>query len=212
MGVVVPLDKSLPEAELKSSLERSEAEAVIYSKKYESIMSELNKNSNNKVKYYISMDKEKSDEKMYSLKELINVGKDLIAAGDRRFLDSEIDNEEMSIMLFTSGTTAQSKAVMLSHKNLITNLLDIAKTFDITKDDVFLSFLPLHHVFECTVGFLYPIYRGGTIAYCDGIRHIAENVKEYKVSAMISVPLLFESMYKQLWKTIDKKGMTRPCN
>jgi len=209
VGVVVPLDKSLPEAELKSSLERSEAEAVIYSKKYESIMSELNKNSNNKVKYYISMDKEKSDEKMYSLKELINVGKDLIAAGDRRFLDSEIDNEEMSIMLFTSGTTAQSKAVMLSHKNLITNLLDIAKTFDITKDDVFLSFLPLHHVFECTVGFLYPIYRGGTIAYCDGIRHIAENVKEYKVSAMISVPLLFESMYKQLWKTIDKKGMTK---
>jgi long-chain acyl-CoA synthetase len=67
----------------------------------------------------------------------------------------------------------------------------------------------LHHVFECTVGFLYPVYRGGLIAYCDGIRHIAENLKEYHISAMISVPILFESMYKQLWKSIEKKGMTK---
>jgi long-chain acyl-CoA synthetase len=208
-GIVVPLDKSLPEQELKNSLERSEAEAVIYSEKYEKIMASLVDNPNNKVKYYISMDKEKSENGMYSLKELIKIGKELIADGDRRFLDSEIDNEAMSIMLFTSGTTAQSKAVMLSHRNIISNLKDIAGTFDVTSEDRFLSFLPLHHVFECTVGFLYPVYRGGLIAYCDGIRHIAENLKEYQISAMISVPILFESMYKQLWKSIEKMGMTK---
>lgn len=209
LGIIVPLDKSLPENELKSSLERSEAEAVVYSQKYEGIMASLNENPKNKVKYYISMDKEKTEDGMYSLRDLINKGKELIANEDRSFLDCKIDNEAMSIMLFTSGTTAISKSVALSHKNLITNLMDIASTFDVTKEDVFLSFLPLHHVFECTVGFLYPIYRGGMIAYCDGIRHIAQNIKEYHVSAMISVPLLFESMYKQLWKTIEKQGKTK---
>jgi long-chain acyl-CoA synthetase len=209
VGIVVPLDKSLPVPELKSSIARSEVEAVIYSHKYEEVMAELNENAENKVRYYISMDKENSDEKMFSLKALIEEGKQLIANGDRSFIDAEIDNETMSIMLFTSGTTAQSKIVMLSHKNIISNLKDIAGTFDVTSEDRFLSFLPLHHVFECTVGFLYPVYRGGLIAYCDGIRHIAENLKEYQISAMISVPLLFESMYKQLWKTIDKKGMTK---
>ena len=101
VGVVVPLDKSLPENELRSSIERSEAEAVIYSKKYEDIMSSLNNNPNNKVKYYISMDKEKSEDGMYSLRELINSGKDLIKNNDRSFIDCKIDNEAMSIMLFT---------------------------------------------------------------------------------------------------------------
>ena len=91
----------------------------------------------------------------------------------------------MSIMLFTSGTTAKSKAVALSHKNLCTNIQDIASMFDIGVNDRMLSFLPLHHTFESTVGFLYPIYAGATICYCDGIRHIAENIKEYQITAMI---------------------------
>lgn len=111
----------------------------------------------------------------------------------------------MGIMLFTSGTTAMSKAVMLSHKNIVSNLMDIAATIKVDENDVFLSFLPLHHTFECTVGFLYPISKGSAIAFCDGIRHIAENIKEYQVSAMISVPILFEGMYKKVMKGIEKK-------
>ena len=98
----------------------------------------------------------------------------------------------MSIMLFTSGTTAMSKAVMLSHKNICSNLKDITSVIKITENDRFLSFLPLHHTFECTVGFLYPISRGGAIAFCEGIRHIADNIKEFQITAMISVPILFE--------------------
>ena len=101
----------------------------------------------------------------------------------------------MGIMLFTSGTTAVSKAVMLSHKNIVSNLMDIASVIKIDENDRFLSFLPLHHTFECTVGFLYPVSKGAAIAFCDGIRHIAENVKEYQITAMISVPILFETMY-----------------
>lgn len=102
VGIVSPLDKSLPEEELIQSINRSEVEAIVYSSKYEEIMQKIDGQKENKVKYFISMDKEKSEKNMYSLKELLEVGKELIAAGDRRYLDSEINNEEMAIMLFTS--------------------------------------------------------------------------------------------------------------
>lgn len=205
-GIVVPLDKSLPENEIISSIKRSEAEAIFYSAKYNDIMEKVKSNEDNNLKYYISMDLEKETNGIYSQKELVEKGKDLIKNGDKRFIDAEIDNEAMSIMLFTSGTTAMSKAVMLSHKNICTNLMDIASTFDVCKNDTFLSFLPLHHVFECTVGFLYCVYVGAKIGFCRGIRHIAEDIKDYQVSVMISVPLLYENMYNKLLKTVEKQG------
>ena len=159
-----------------------------------------------KIKYYISMDSEKEENNILSLKELVSKGKKLISEGDKRFIEAKIDPEKMSIMLFTSGTTSQSKAVALSHKNICTNLQDIRSMFDVGKGDTLLSFLPLHHTFESTVGFLYPIYSGATIAYCDGVKHLAENIKEYQVTAMISVPILYENMYKKVMRGIAKKG------
>ena len=209
VGIVVPLDKSLPAVEIESSIKRSEVEAIFYSKKYDEIMDKVKNQNDTNLKYFISMDKDEYEDGIYSIKELILKGKELLKQGNREYLDAEIDNEKMSIMLFTSGTTSMSKAVMLSHKNLCTNLYDIMSTFDVNKNDVILSFLPLHHVFECTVGFLYPVAVGACITYCEGIRHIAENLKEYRVSVMISVPLLFENMYQKLWKTIEKQGKTR---
>ena len=209
VGIVVPLDKSLPAVEIESSIKRSEVEAIFYSKKYDEIMNKIKEQNDTNLKYFISMDKNKYEDGIYSIKELIIKGKELLDQGKREYLDAKIDNEKMSIMLFTSGTTSMSKAVMLSHKNLCTNLYDIMSTFDVNKNDVILSFLPLHHVFECTVGFLYPVAVGACITYCEGIRHIAENLKEYKASVMISVPLLFENMYQKLWKTIEKQGKTK---
>ena len=209
VGIVVPLDKSLPAVEIESSIKRSEVEAIFYSKKYDEIMDKVKNQNDTNLKYFISMDKDEYEDGIYSIKELILKGKELLKQGNREYLDAEIDNEKMSIMLFTSGTTSMSKAVMLSHTNLCTNLYDIMSTFDVNKNDVILSFLPLHHVFECTVGFLYPVAVGACITYCEGIRHIAENLKEYRASVMISVPLLFENMYQKLWKTIEKQGKTR---
>ena len=205
-GIIVPLDKSLPDNEIENLIVRSEVEAIFYSKKYDEVMNKIKKENNTKVKYFISMDLEKEENEVYSEHELIKQGKELLESGDREFLDAKIDAEKMSIMLFTSGTTAMSKAVMLSHKNICANLMDIASVIKIDENDRFLSFLPLHHTFECTVGFLYPISKGGAIAFCEGIRHIAENIKQYKVTAMISVPILFESMYKKVMKGIEKKG------
>ena len=202
-GIVVPLDKSLPENELESLLKRSEVEAIICSGKY---IETLKKVRTKNLKYIISMDLEKTEDEIISQKELIEKGKKLVENGDTRFTNAEIDNKKMSIMLFTSGTTSQSKAVALSHKNICSNLMDIASTLDVNSKDIFLSFLPLHHVFECTVGFLYPLYIGAQIVFSDGIRHIPENLKEYKASVMASVPAIYERLFKIVRKQIEKKG------
>ena len=167
VGVVVPLDRALPENEIENLLVRSEAEAVFYSSKYSEYMKKIKENSKTKVKYFIQMDLEKNTDEIYSQKQLIEEGKKLLNDGNREFIDAKIDAEKMGIMLFTSGTTAMSKAVMLSHKNICANLMDITKVIKLYETDRFLSFLPLHHTFECTVGFLYPISCGGSIAFCE---------------------------------------------
>lgn len=205
-GVVVPLDKMLPANELEALIIRSGVEAIFYSSKYDEVMQDIRNRKTTDLRYYISMDLEKRENGVYSQKELVKAGKELIEKGNRKFLDAKINNETMGFMLFTSGTTAMSKAVMLSHKNIASNLMDIAKVLNLDERDTLLSFLPLHHTFECTVGFLYPISRGASIAYCEGIRHIANNIKEYQITAMISVPALYESIYKRLMKNIEKKG------
>ena len=206
VGVVVPLDKSLPENELESLILRSQVEAIIYSSKYDTIMGTLRDKKNTNLKYFISMDLEENTQGIYSEKTLIEKGKKLLNEGDSTYLNAKIDADKMGIMLFTSGTTAMSKAVMLSHKNLVTNVMDITQRFDLTEEDRFLSFLPLHHVFECTVGFLYPISIGGSIAFCEGVKHMADNIKEFGITAMISVPAVFDIIYRKVMKAIEKKG------
>lgn len=205
-GIVVPLDKALPENEIETSIIRAEVEAIFYSEKYSEIMSKIQKNGNTKIKYFISMDLEKSDFNKYSQKEIIQKGKELLENGNREFIDSKINNEEMAIMLFTSGTTNMSKAVMLSHKNICTNIIDISECFDVTCEDRMLSFLPLHHTFECTVGFLYPVSVGCSIIFSKGVRHIGDEMKNFKITAMISVPIMLEKIYEKIMKGIEKKG------
>ena len=205
-GIVVPLDKALPENEIETSIIRAEVEAIFYSEKYSEIMSKIQKNGNTKIKYFISMDLEKSDFNKYSQKEIIQKGKELLENGNREFIDSKINNEEMAIMLFTSGTTNMSKAVMLSHKNICTNIMDISECFDVSYEDRMLSFLPLHHTFECTVGFLYPVSVGCSIIFSKGVRHIGDEMKNFKITAMISVPIMLEKIYEKIMKGIEKKG------
>ena len=205
-GVVVPLDKALPDNELESLILRSQVEAIFYSSKYDKIMNELREKKNTNLQYFISMDLEENTNGIYSQKVLVEKGKKLVEDGDRKFIDAKIDSEGMGIMLFTSGTTAMSKAVMLSHKNIVTNVMDITQRFDLAEEDRLLSFLPLHHVFECTVGFLYPVSIGACICFCEGVKHMADNIKEFDITAMISVPAVFDIIYRKVMKTIEKKG------
>ena len=205
-GIAVPLDKALPDNELESLILRSEVEAIFYSKKYDVIMNQLREKKNTNLQYFISMDLEDNESGIYSQNKLIEKGRKLIADGNRQYIDAKIDNKKMGIMLFTSGTTAMSKAVMLTHENIVTNLMDIATAFGLKETDVLLSFLPLHHVFECTVGFLYPISIGACICFCEGVKHMADNIKEFKITAMISVPAVFDIIYRKVMKSIEKKG------
>ena len=109
----------------------------------------------------------------------------------------------MKILLFTSGTTGNAKGVCLSHKNICSNILSTYGIVKVKRSDLFLSILPLHHTYECTLGFLLPIYGGASIAHCDGLRYIQQNMQEYHPSVIMSVPLLIENLYKKILKSLN---------
>ena len=205
-GIVVPLDKSLPANELELLIERSDIEAIFYTKKYSEIIQNIRLSEKNKLKHLISMDNDENGEGIYSQKELIREGKKSIEEGNNEFLNAKINPKEMEIMLFTSGTTSKSKVVALSHENICTNLMDIGSVLDVTQDDVFLSILPIHHVFECTVGFLFSLYKGAETVFCDGLRHIVENLNEYHVTVMACVPGIYERIFMMIRKKLEKQG------
>ena len=204
-GVVVPLDKGLPEQEIENSLIRSGAEAIIFEKTYIDMINNIKNNNKTAVKKFICMDPETEFE---SIPELINQGKDLLLKGNKDFINSSINNSKMSILLFTSGTTAASKAVMLSHKNIASNIYAMTKCEDIRSTDTNIAFLPFHHTFGCT-GILMFLSCGATNVFCDGLRHIQKNLVEYQVSTFVCVPLLIESIYKKIWQEIDKTGQRK---
>jgi len=205
-GTVVPLDKSLPANELELLIERSDIEAIFYTKKYSDIIQNIKYSEKNKLKHLISMDSDENFEGIYSQKELIREGRKLIEEGNNEFLNAKIDPKEMEIMLFTSGTTSKAKVVALSHENICTNLMDIGSVLDVTQEDVFLSILPIHHVFECTVGFLFSLYKGAETVFCDGLRHIVENLNEYHVTVMACVPGIYERIFMMIRKKLEKQG------
>jgi long-chain acyl-CoA synthetase len=202
-GVVVPLDKELPDGELQSLLERSEADILIYSQSKKRSVDNIRPNLDG-VTTFICMDP--TEEDLY-IWDLIEKGQAIRDSGDLSFDDAPIDREKMGILLFTSGTTAKSKAVMLSHKNICKNLMAMCSMLYIDEKDVFLSVLPIHHTYECTCGFLCQFYRGCTVAVCDGLRYIVQNLKESKASMILVVPLMLEMFYKRIIKgaTSDPK-------
>ncbi|HOA54768.1 MAG: AMP-binding protein [Acetivibrionales bacterium] len=210
-GIVVPLDKELPENEIENLLIRSKADAVIFSDNLKNSVLNIAKRIDF-IKHYIIMDdaaeKNGSDTsqqtELTELKELIEKGRKKVAEGCRDFIDAEIDTEALSILLFTSATTDTSKAVMLSHRNIAENLMAMSSMLNIVPDDVFLSVLPLHHTYENTCGFLCPHYRGAAVAYCEGLRHIVKNLQEAKATVMLGVPLIYESIYKRIWDQAAK--------
>ncbi len=205
-GAVVPLDKTLPENELENLVKRSEVNAIFFDEKYEDIIKNISQKDDNNLQILISMGEVKNKESVYSQSKLLEKGKELINNGNRDFIDSNIDENAMNILLFTSGTTSKSKAVMLSHKNICSNLMSINDRLKINENDTFLSVLPLHHVFECTVGFLYPLYTGSKIVFGRGLRHITEDLKANKISVLLCVPAVYENIYKNIRKKFEKEG------
>lgn len=200
------MDKALPENELRNLIQKSEVEAIFCSGKYTKILETIKNSKTGNLKYIISMDLDTKEGEIYSQKELIQIGKKWIEKGEQEYQNIQINPKEMSIMLFTSGTTSQPKIVALSHENICTNLMDLASVLDVNSQDVFLSVLPIHHVFECTVGFLFALYQGSQTVFCDGIRHLVENLKEYHVSVLACVPAIYERVFKIIKNSMEKQG------
>ena len=209
--VVVPLDKALPDAEIKSLIKRSKADAVVYENKYSKVFEEIKKDETT-LKHFINMDLEKEENGILSFKELVEKGKEERKNGNKSYEEVKIDNERMSVLIFTSGTTNTAKGVMLSQKNITSNIMAMAKMSKMYPDDVLLSFLPLHHTFECTITFLYGFYSGATVAFCDGLKYIAKNLQEYHISVFVAVPLVLETIYKKIQKGIRDQGKEKIVN
>ena len=197
-GIVVPLDKELPGIEIASMLNRAEVDLLIYSKSKQDLIDEIRADIPG-VKKFIAMDPPKEKSTLYFW-DLLKEGRRLLAEGDRTFLDAPIDPEAMTILLFTSGTTARAKAVMLSQRNICANLEGMCSMLYIGPGDTFLSVLPLHHTYECTCGFLCQVYRGCTIAVCEGLLQITQNIKESKPTMILVVPLMLEMFHRAIMK------------
>lgn len=220
-SVVVPLDKELPPHELANLLCRSHIDALIISPSYFQKLHDAlqiiaeKKLDGLRLKHIISMG-DAAEAAMFAparydlhtFNALLAAGKTELANGNRSFVDYVIDPNRMRILLFTSGTTAAAKAVMHSHATVATNLMAMCKMVYIAKEDVFFSVLPLHHTYECTCGFLCPIYRGSCIAQCEGLRYILANLKEARATVMLVVPLIAETFYKKINKGIRVNKMT----
>ena len=204
VGIAVPTDRELPLNELENIVKRAKASAIIYSPKKAEDIKKIKENVPN-VEYFIEMKSDKYIEgKDVGLEYLIEEGKRLISNGDNSFEKIEIDPEEFKILFFTSGTTSNSKGVMLNNRNLAENINAVTAYVKLYPSDRLFSVLPLHHCYESTIGFLYPMSQGASVAICEGLRYIVPNLQESHPTAILTVPLLVESLYKKINEKIVK--------
>ena len=198
IGIVVPIDKEASKENVKEFLNVSNSKAIIADDKYLNEIFEFKSELKNET-MLIDM---QNTSKYTNLSDLIADGKKLIDEGNSEYENIKINPDEMKILLFTSGTTGNSKAVMLSHKNICSNIVSIASIVKVDNSTRVLSILPLHHTYECTIGYLLVVYGGGTICYCEGLRYITKNIQEYQPTFILCVPLLLENVYKKVIKTL----------
>ena len=212
VGIAVPTDRELPLNELENIVRRSRASAIIYSPKKEEDIKKI-KEMQPSVEYFIEMQSNKPLEgKDVGLDYLISEGKKIIDSGDKSFEQIEIDPEEFKILFFTSGTTSNSKGVMLNNRNLAENINAVTAYVKFYPSDRLFSVLPLHHCYESTIGFLYPMSQGASVAVCEGLRYIVPNLQEAHPTAILTVPLLVESLYKKINEKIVKSKKSTMVN
>ncbi len=207
VGVSVPLDAALEEEEVTSCLVRSDSRLVFYDKKHLPMIRSIISSGRTGVEAAVSLDFDNQEDSWScTVESLLEDGAELIEEGDTSFINAEVDPEVMSFLFFTSGTTKRSKAVMLSHKSIMScnHAMNCEEYF--VPDDINMVILPLNHIYGFG-GLLIFLSHGLTNVFCDGLKYIQKNLKEYKVSVFTSVPLLLENMYKKIQKGIDKKGM-----
>lgn len=204
-AIVVPLDKELPENEIENLCKRANVEILIYSdRKSETVLS-VKERLPKKVKY-INMNNINNEDEIYSLDSIIKEGKELVDTGNVNFFEKKISENEFKILIFTSGTTASSKGVMLSHKNITTNLYSSCNVIPALGKLRFFSILPMHHTYAFMADYLIPTSMGGSVAICEGLKYINKNLVETKPNVLVAVPLLAENIVKKIEKKIKELG------
>lgn len=204
-GIVVPLDKELSKTEIENLVKTAGCKAAFFTATYAKDFEDLD------IEYKIKMEVygENSKNDAYrsdSIDYLIENGRKLLNQGDRSFLEQKIDPKELRMLIFTSGTTGTPKAVMLCHKNIISNVKDVGRIVQVRQTDRTLSILPIHHTFESTIGIMTVIFHGGSIAFYEGLKYVTKNLVEAKATMLVGVPLIFETMYSKIWKQAAKMG------
>lgn len=202
--VVVPVDKNLGVNEILNILHESEASTIIFSEMFEPMLREK-KSSLKHLKHYISMDLRKHEDGFHSMTELINRSHGVDASKL-----PEINPEEMAVIIFTSGTLGRAKGVMLSQKNLASNLMDMVAHWGIFPEDRFLSVLPMHHTYECTCGLLCPLYGGSSVFYARSLKTVVEDLQRSKATIFLAIPLLYDKMFKAIYRGIKEKKLVAP--
>lgn len=202
--VVVPVDKNLGVNEILNILHESEATSVVFSETFDPMFREK-RSSLKHLRRYISMDLRKQEDGFYSMTELINRSPGIDPAKL-----PQINPDEMAVIIFTSGTLGRAKGVMLSQKNLATNLMDMVSQFGIFPEDRFLSVLPMHHTYECTCGMLCPLYGGSSVFYSRSLKTVVEDLQKSKATILLAVPLLYDKMFKAIYRGIREKKLVAP--
>ena len=201
--VVVPVDRDLRLGEIRHILEFSDVDTVLCSRRFVDDMVALRAETGNSRRV-ISLEEE-AGQGDRSFSELLELGCQELKR-ESGYLLPKVGPETLAAIIFTSGTMGSSKAVMLTHGNLASNIIATSKFVSIRNDDRCLSVLPLHHTYECTCGFLTALYQGASIYHAENLRRIPENLAETRATVVLGVPLLFETMYRRIEKGIREKG------
>ena len=208
--IVVPLDYLLPKVEMSRLIVESQVDAVIFDQKYLDLMKEILNNKNSSLKYLICMDYVKDEQTVLSFPSLLEKGRLLIDSKKSKYDLVKIDNNALAVLIYTSGTTSNPKAVMLSQNNICSNLSAMTTLIKYEPNDSILVFLPLHHTLACLASFLFCYYVGFRLYFADSIKDVGKNLVEYKISGLVCVPAVLELMYKQIIKGIKKSGKYVP--
>jgi long-chain acyl-CoA synthetase len=199
--IVIPIDKKLNENEILNIIHESESEAIVFTDEFAPMLRDR-QSSLKKLKYYISMDLRSFKDGVHSMSEMIQNNRGC-------FVEElpKINSDDLAVILFTSGTLGRSKGVMLSQRNLASNLMAMVSMFFIYPEDRFLSVLPIHHTYECTCGFLCPLYCGSSVHYARSLKTIVEDLQNVHATILLAVPLLYDKMFKRIYKTIKENKL-----
>lgn len=220
--IVVPIDKELGGEEISNLLKAAECHTIVCSKDCANKLEDIEGISNliitefygdrvllgevpvSQIKDVTSYEKE--GRTVHLWREMLAEGDKALSEGDTSFRALPIDSDALAVILFTSGTTGNPKGVMLSHRNITVNIMDVCRIAHIHTWDKTLSILPIHHTYECTLGMLLVLYRGASTAFCEGMKYIIKNMHEAQNTVIIVVPRVLEMIHGRIMKTVAKSG------